>query len=115
MTAIDQASHLSSADRRLLANVKHVIQGFLPTATILLYGSVARGTQTPESDYDLLILTGQPIDWREEERIDGAVYDVQLDQGIVFSTILYCLSDWEHGPLRASPLRKSIEREGIIL
>ena len=44
-----------------------VIAAFLPGASVVLYGSVARGEQGPESDYDVLILVDAPLT-RQEER-----------------------------------------------
>jgi predicted nucleotidyltransferase len=41
---------LSEKDRNLLTELKEVVAARIPEATVLLYGSVARGTATAESD-----------------------------------------------------------------
>lgn len=44
---------------------------------IILYGSRARGTATPESDFDLLIIEADPVPKREEmQRLHRAVHDL---------------------------------------
>jgi predicted nucleotidyltransferase len=44
---------------------------------IILYGSLARGTASPESDFDLLIIETDPVSMREEmQRLGRAVHDL---------------------------------------
>jgi predicted nucleotidyltransferase len=44
---------------------------------IILYGSRARGTASPESDFDLLIIETDPVPRREEmQRLRRAVHDL---------------------------------------
>ena len=44
---------------------------------IILYGSRARGTASPESDFDLLIIEADPVSKREEmQRLHRAVHDL---------------------------------------
>ena len=57
MRTIEDQTVLSQRDKDLLTELKAVIRQFEPTATVLLYGSVARGTNDPESDYDIMVLT----------------------------------------------------------
>src|SRR5947208_3546629 len=46
---------------------------------IILYGSRARGTATPESDYDFLIIEADPVVKREEmRRLRGSLLDVEV-------------------------------------
>jgi predicted nucleotidyltransferase len=47
---LEQVDIISDTDRQLLRQVRVIIQQFVPTATPVLYGSVARGTQDAESD-----------------------------------------------------------------
>ena len=44
---------------------------------IILYGSRARGTALPESDFDLLVVAAEPVSKREEiQRLRRAVHDL---------------------------------------
>lgn len=115
MTTIDKADFLFPEDRELLAKVKNVIRRFLPTATVLLYGSVARGTKGRESDYDILVLTDEPLTSAEEDALDDAVYDVQLERGVVISTLCYSKAQWELPLFRGMPFRHEVEKDAIVL
>lgn len=42
---------------KTLKDIKTIIQEYLPSAKVLLFGSRARGDYRPKSDYDLLIIT----------------------------------------------------------
>jgi predicted nucleotidyltransferase len=106
---------LPAKARSLLAECKRIIEGFLPDATVLLYGSQARGTATPESDYDLLVLTAMPLTSEEEDRIGDAVYDLEREQGAVISLLFFAREQWDAPLYRLMPLHREVEREGIVL
>ena len=54
---------------------------------IVLYGSVARGTGTQESDVDIAVFLSAPMDHRAEDRLSEAVVDMNLKYDKVFSVI----------------------------
>src|SRR5205809_316814 len=44
---------------------------------VILYGSRARGTASPDSDFDLLVIEAEPVSKREEiQRLRRAVHDL---------------------------------------
>lgn len=44
---------------------------------IILYGSRARGTASPDNDFDLLVVAAEPVSKREEiQRLRRAVHDL---------------------------------------
>lgn len=106
-------STLSITEKEALDKVKRTIRGFLPTATVLLYGSVARGTQRPDSDYDVLVLTEEPVPHAQQDVIDDAVYDVQLAHGVLIVVNFIDRALWEQHPVM--PLRQEVERDAILL
>jgi HEPN domain-containing protein/predicted nucleotidyltransferase len=56
--------------------VRRILRATSPDA-IILYGSAATGTMTPESDIDLLVLERSPANTREERRrLDEALRDL---------------------------------------
>lgn len=115
MKRIDSVSRIGERDRRLLAELKQVVMRHIPDAQLALYGSTARGTAGPESDYDVLVLTRNKLSGVEEREVDRAVYSVQLENEIVLSVIIYTYDEWRNPVFRSSPYRKNVMREGIIL
>ncbi len=81
---------------------------------VMLYGSAARDTMDRESDIDLLIVLPF-VDWEIEKRIGSMAFDVGLEIDRVISTLCFSVSDWEQGPMRASPLIHAVRREGVTL
>ena len=115
MKTLEQTEVVSPNDRELLAEIKKVVHQFLPTATVLLYGSVARGTQEPESDYDILVLTDRPLTLAHENPIDDALYSLGLAWGAVIPTLFHSRDEWEMSFLAVSPFHNEVERDAIVL
>ena len=82
---------------------------------IILYGSVARGDNTWDSDIDIAVITDGNYDSQEKrERIFEAVYPLDVKYDTLISVISvdsyhYFLCKYE------IPFYMNIEREGIIL
>lgn len=84
--------------------------------TVVLYGSVARGTQTEDSDIDIMIL----IDGNNDElrRYDDKLSDVSTDFSLKYLKVLSVLdiSYQEYEEWRSlSPFYKNVSEEGVIL
>ena len=115
MKTIEETDRISAEDRRLLDEIKNVVQGFLPNTAVLLYGSVARGRRDADSDYDILVLADDPFPFDQQEAVRDALYDLQRSHGVLVSTIFRARSAWEIPIMRASPFRKEVERDAILL
>jgi len=113
MRTLEQATVLSPENKRLLGEVKHVIRDVAPEAAVLLYGSVARGTQEAESDYDILVLTPQILPSAQRAAIETALYEIELSHGVVIALIFRCQEDWERH--RGMPFCQAVERDAIRL
>ncbi len=100
---------------RLLRRCKAIIQQVLPNATVLLYGSLARGTAGPDSDWDILVLTPKALTAAEEDPIRDALYRLELEHGIVLSLFFYAQDQWDHPLHRASPFHRNVQREGVLI
>ncbi len=115
MRTLDDAKALAPEDRSLLLACKRIIQGFDPGATVLLYGSVARGTGEPDSDYDVLVLTARPLSTSEQDQVRDSVYELELDREAVVSLLFCTMEEWETPLHRAMPLHQNVQSEGIVL
>jgi predicted nucleotidyltransferase len=85
----------------------------LPAAELYLYGSVARGMQGPESDYDFLVVTDVPLMTGDEEKIWDAVFDVEMARGVPISVQFCSKDDWQRH--QSMPFYIDVRRDGIAL
>jgi predicted nucleotidyltransferase len=115
MKKLSEATKISEKDKQLLLEVKEIVLRHVPDAQVLLYGSVARGTQTPESDYDLLILTPSKLSRDEEKSLRSDTYELELDKEVVFSVFTEWVEEWERPIMKVSPYYKNVNREAISI
>lgn len=82
--------------------------------SIILYGSVARGIETEDSDIDIALIVNKELDHITEELLSEFVVDMNLKHDRVFSVI-----DIENDVIRELedivPFYRNIMREGIVL
>lgn len=65
---------------------------------VILYGSQLTGKYNKDSDYDILIVLRNKIDWREERAISDLCYDIELKYNII--TDVHIISESEFSTLR---------------
>ncbi len=73
------------------------------------------GEREAESDYDVLVLLDQPPSRSQEDQISDAVYDIELEYGVVLSSIVYSRDQWASPRRAATPYHASIDRDGVII
>ncbi|MDY4670273.1 MAG: nucleotidyltransferase domain-containing protein [Oliverpabstia sp.] len=81
---------------------------------IVLYGSYARGTNTPESDVDVALLLDGNLDKSTEDKLSDLIVDLNLKYDKVFSVIdinYEVFQKWE----KVTPFYKNMNKEGIVL
>lgn len=61
MATLQSLSSLADVDRQTIEEIAAPLTADWPVDLIVLYGSTARGDDTPDSDIDLLVLTGRPL------------------------------------------------------
>ena len=115
MKRLEEAGAVKPVDKQLLLGLKQEVLSLVPDAAIFLYGSAARGTRGPESDYDILVLLAKPLPRVEEDRIRDVIYDLEVARGVVMSVIFYTNEEWNSPVNTVSPYRRNIEREGVVL
>lgn len=103
---------LSTKDREAIKAAADLLRSRFPVTQVVLFGSKARGTDDPESDIDLLVITSRLLSWRERDSITDALFDLELSHDVVISTLVVFQDDWENGPWQVVPIRSDIERDG---
>ena len=115
MKDLQQANTLTDIDKSLLEELKRTILQHVPDAALFLYGSTARGTRLPDSDYDVLILLNAPISTQEEEVIQDAVYELELSRSVIISLTFLTHEQWNMPLMTANPFRWNVEKDAIQL
>ncbi len=85
-----------------------------PIQRIILFGSRARGTHSPDSDYDLLLI----VDRKDRNLIDklyDAVMDVLLRHEKLVSLKLFTSEEMKRLSDLKTPFMRHIQEEGIAV
>lgn len=107
--------NLKGSEAIIAKRTREAVLGVAPEATIVLYGSRARGEASAESDYDLLVLVDFPVTLEFEKKLRHAVMTIELEFDAVISFLLYERSEWEAPRLQATSLYEAINEEGLLL
>jgi len=87
--------------------VNRLVDGLHPCA-IILFGSRARGTNGAKSDYDLLVISEQLLDYDE-------VYRPVAGRGLRCDVVPCTIDAWRRAHLDAGGVLRDALNEGIIL
>jgi predicted nucleotidyltransferase len=103
------------SNEELLQAIKKTVQAFVPEAEVILYGSRARGDAEPESDWDLLVLTEEPLELKEKDKIREALYRLELETDEVLVAFYRSKADWNSPRQKVTAFYENVEREGLRL
>ena len=97
----------SIQDARLAEAVNRLVEGLHPRA-IILFGSRARGSNRPESDYDLLVISDRLLDYDQ-------VYQPVAGRGLHCDVVPCTREAWKEANLDAGGVLRDALDEGILL
>lgn len=98
-----------------MLRIKQLVAESAPPASVILYGSNARGEGKNQSDIDLLILVdADKLTNVEEKRIKNPLYDLEFETGKIISPLVLSRKDWEtrHS---ITPFYQNVQQEGVLL
>ncbi len=99
----------------ILEKIKRTILRSEPSAKVYLYGSRAKGTTKPDSDWDLLILLNvDKITLDIEKKVTDPLYDFEFETGEVISPMVYSEKEW-NSKYRITSYYSNVMNEGILL
>ena len=82
--------------------------------SVILYGSVARGTASSESDIDVALLIKGSLSSVTENELSDFIVDMNLKYDKVFSVIDIDIDNYEKWKA-VTPFYKNVKQDGIVL
>ena len=113
MNTLDDVS-LEDRERSAIIEASRMLRENFPVKEVVLFGSKARGDYDEESDIDLLVLTSRPISWNERKAINNALYEIQLKNDIILSTLIATATEWNEGTFSVLPIHEEILEHGVV-
>jgi predicted nucleotidyltransferase len=102
-------------NKSILLKIKQLVSLSEPSATVILYGSVARKESNKKSDIDVLILVDrEKVSYSDEQRIKYPLYDLEFDTGKIISPLVISRKEWEtrHS---ITPFYFNVKKDGVLL
>jgi len=86
--------------KTILNDLKYRLESRLPNNLryVVLFGSQVTGKAHNDSDYDIIIVLKQKVDWNVERDISDICYDIDLKYNIITDT--HIISEYELSTLR---------------
>ena len=103
---------LSGNEREAIEEATRILKERFPVRDVILFGSKVRGESSKDSDIDLLLLTTQPIHWKERHAIVDALFEVEMRYDVVINIVVNTVRDWHEGMCTVLPIHEEINREG---
>ncbi len=101
--------------KEIVSEISRLVKNSEPDATVILYGSYARGDHRVDSDIDVLILLGKDhITPDDEKRVSYPLYALEFETGCIISPLVIGRKDWEKRH-RITPFYQNVQREGVVL
>jgi predicted nucleotidyltransferase len=102
-------------NNKIILMIKDSIATSEPSATVILYGSFARGDNRKDSDVDLLILLeGNKVTREDEIKVKYPLYEIEFETGQIISPLVLSRTDWETKH-NITPFYENVNKEGIVL
>ena len=108
----NKKTSLKDNEIKALMRFKKILLERYSLVDIKLFGSKARGLDTPDSDIDILIEI-EELSPEIETEIGHIAFEINLEYNCFISTIIFSRKELEEGPLSESPLYKNVQYEGV--
>ena len=104
---------LSGPDRNAVEAAARLLKERFPVTEVFLFGSKARGDDSPESDIDLLVLTTRKVTPQERSAMTQETLPIWVPGGAPIELLVEVYDEWYFGLTQVLPIRKTVDREGV--
>ncbi|CAK8711187.1 MAG: nucleotidyltransferase domain-containing protein [Candidatus Electrothrix sp. AX5] len=115
MKPVLQGENNSPHALRFLHQVREEVHRLVPDAKVILHGSRVRNEARQDSDWDFLIIADHPLEKKMITKLKDSLYDVELENDEVVSSIIRSSQEWSSPEYDALPFKKAVEKEGVEL
>jgi len=105
---------MKKIDFKVAKELASKIREKLERASIIVYGSRARGDNELFSDMDICIIVNE-LNEKTREIIFTIAWEIGFKEDVVIVPLIFGKKEWEDSPILESPIYKNIQREGIKL
>lgn len=99
-------------DYEIARELKERLSAFVRLIDFRVFGSRARGHADEYSDMDVFIEV-ETLDKQLKEKISHTVWETGFEHLLHISPLIFTRHELEESPLRASPIVKSINEDGV--
>lgn len=103
---------LKSNEEAAIRSLKEELSKRFNLIALRLFGSKARGEETPESDIVIMIEVDESNP-DIESQIDDIIFRINLENDTFISATIFSKRELEEGPMSESPIYKVIRKEGV--
>ena len=111
----DAGQVLSIQEQSALQQLRTELEGIASVRALIVFGSVARGEATMESDLDVLAVVDHVMSYTEETAAYDAVYRTNLQYDTNISLVIVDSERWESPIWSQLPLYQAVQQEGLLL
>ncbi|HEX9970698.1 MAG TPA: nucleotidyltransferase domain-containing protein [bacterium] len=105
---------ISQKDKLILSRAKNLISEEFPIEKLILFGSRAKGVANKFSDYDILVITKNHLNWEQKRRISDLTLDIDLEFDVITDIKIYSKNDIEKSILGQTPFMQNALNEGFL-
>lgn len=99
----------------IIERIRDAVREIEPQTRAILYGSRARGTAQPDSDWDLLLVTERSANPDERQVLEERFRAIFAETGAVVSPLWVWEQEWISPLSRVSPFHANVKEDGIQL
>lgn len=104
---------INDTENKAIKKLVQQIKDNLGVKKLILFGSRARGEADEYSDIDLLVLTENPRNFSDRDKLADVSSEINVDYGVSISCLYYNAQEWETGDTINPLLKENVNREGI--